>query len=81
MGWFIVIDCMCVRVRTQVEALSKFKAVNELIKLGTIKSKNKTKDAQLKEAMTKCLSQTGFIETLSDMHSPLNPKILLADVK
>ncbi|XP_062843396.1 phosphatidylinositol 4,5-bisphosphate 3-kinase catalytic subunit beta isoform [Trichomycterus rosablanca] len=67
-------------LKKQVEALSKFKAVNELIKLGTIKSKNKTKEAQLKEAMTKCLRQTGFIETLSDLHSPLNPKVLLADV-
>uniref|UniRef100_A0A8B9HP21 phosphatidylinositol-4,5-bisphosphate 3-kinase n=1 Tax=Astyanax mexicanus TaxID=7994 RepID=A0A8B9HP21_ASTMX len=67
-------------LKKQVEALSKLKAVNELIKLGTIKSKNKTKDAQLKEAMMKCLRQTGFIETLSDLHSPLNPHILLAGV-
>lgn len=64
----------------QVEALGKLKAVNELIKLGTIKAKNKTKEAQLKEAMMKCLRQTGFIEILSDLHSPLNPQILLADV-
>lgn len=65
----------------QVEALGKLKAVNELIKLGTIKAKNKTKEAQLKEAMMKCLRQTGFIEILSDLHSPLNPQVLLADVK
>ncbi|XP_072525419.1 phosphatidylinositol 4,5-bisphosphate 3-kinase catalytic subunit beta isoform isoform X2 [Salminus brasiliensis] len=67
-------------LKKQVEALSKLKAVNELIKLGTIKTKNKTKEAQLKEAMMKCLRQTGFIETLSDLHSPLNPHILLAGV-
>ncbi|XP_037386743.1 phosphatidylinositol 4,5-bisphosphate 3-kinase catalytic subunit beta isoform isoform X6 [Pygocentrus nattereri] len=67
-------------LKKQVEALSKLKAVNELIKLGTIKAKNKTKEAQLKEAMMKCLRQTGFIETLSDLHSPLNPQVLLGGV-
>ncbi|XP_066508546.1 phosphatidylinositol 4,5-bisphosphate 3-kinase catalytic subunit beta isoform-like isoform X1 [Hoplias malabaricus] len=67
-------------LKKQVEALSKLKAVNELIKLGTIKTKNKTKEAQLKEAMMKCLRQTGFIEILSDLHSPLNPQVLLAGV-
>lgn len=65
-------------LKKQVEALSKLKAVNELIKLGTIKTK--TKQAHLKEAMMTCLRQTGFIETLSDLHSPLNPNILLAGV-
>ncbi|XP_051965614.1 phosphatidylinositol 4,5-bisphosphate 3-kinase catalytic subunit beta isoform-like isoform X2 [Xyrauchen texanus] len=67
-------------LKKQVEALSKLKAVNELIKLGTIKIKNKTKEAHLKEAMMTCLRQTGFIETLSDLHSPLNPNVLLARV-
>ncbi|KAI5086284.1 phosphatidylinositol 4,5-bisphosphate 3-kinase catalytic subunit beta isoform, partial [Silurus meridionalis] len=67
-------------LKKQVEALGKLKAVNELIKLGTIKAKNKTKEAQVKEAMVKCLRQTGFTEILSDLHSPLNPQILLADV-
>ncbi|KAI4893118.1 hypothetical protein NFI96_020627 [Prochilodus magdalenae] len=67
-------------LKKQVEALSKLKAVNELIKLGTIKTKNKTKEAQLKEAMMKCLRQTGFIEILSDLHSPLNPQVLLGGV-
>uniref|UniRef100_A0A9J7YYC1 phosphatidylinositol-4,5-bisphosphate 3-kinase n=2 Tax=Cyprinus carpio TaxID=7962 RepID=A0A9J7YYC1_CYPCA len=65
-------------LKKQVEALSKLKAVNELIKFGTIKTK--TKQAHLKEAMMTCLRQTGFIETLSDLHSPLNPNILLAGV-
>lgn len=67
-------------LKKQVEALNKLKAVNELIKLGTIKTKNKTKDAHLKEAMMTCLRQTGFIETLSDLQSPLNPSILFAGV-
>ncbi|XP_051963061.1 phosphatidylinositol 4,5-bisphosphate 3-kinase catalytic subunit beta isoform-like [Xyrauchen texanus] len=67
-------------LKKQVEAVSKLKAVNELIKLGTIKTKNKTKEAHLKEAMMTCLRQTGFIETLSDLYSPLNPNILLAGV-
>uniref|UniRef100_A0A672LA84 phosphatidylinositol-4,5-bisphosphate 3-kinase n=1 Tax=Sinocyclocheilus grahami TaxID=75366 RepID=A0A672LA84_SINGR len=66
-------------LKKQVEALSKLKAVNELIKFGTIKTK--TKQAHLKEAMMTCLRQTGFIETLSDLHSPLNPNILLAGIK
>uniref|UniRef100_A0AAY5EPD8 phosphatidylinositol-4,5-bisphosphate 3-kinase n=1 Tax=Electrophorus electricus TaxID=8005 RepID=A0AAY5EPD8_ELEEL len=66
-------------LKKQVEALSKLKAVNELIKLGTIKTK-KMKEAQLKDAMMKCLRQTGFIETLSDLHSPLDPQVLLAGV-
>lgn len=66
-------------LKKQVEALSKLKAVNDLIKLGTLKAKNK-KEAQLKEAMIKCLTQTGFSETLSDLHSPLNPQVLLAGV-
>ncbi|XP_077063714.1 phosphatidylinositol 4,5-bisphosphate 3-kinase catalytic subunit beta isoform isoform X2 [Siphateles boraxobius] len=65
-------------LKKQVEALSKLKAVNELIKLATIKTK--TKQAHLKEAMMTCLRQTGFIETLSDLHSPLNPNLLLAGV-
>uniref|UniRef100_A0A671T363 phosphatidylinositol-4,5-bisphosphate 3-kinase n=1 Tax=Sinocyclocheilus anshuiensis TaxID=1608454 RepID=A0A671T363_9TELE len=63
-------------LKKQVEALNKLKAVSELIKLGTIKTK--TKQAHLKEAMMTCLRQTGFIETLSDLQSPLNPNILLA---
>ncbi|XP_057206445.1 phosphatidylinositol 4,5-bisphosphate 3-kinase catalytic subunit beta isoform isoform X1 [Triplophysa rosa] len=67
-------------LKKQVEALSKLKAVNELIKLGTIKTKNKTKEAHLKEAMMTCLRQTGFIETLSDLQSPLDPSVLLAGV-
>ncbi|XP_073673718.1 phosphatidylinositol 4,5-bisphosphate 3-kinase catalytic subunit beta isoform isoform X1 [Garra rufa] len=65
-------------LKKQVEALNKLKAVNELIKLGTIKTK--TKQAHLKEAMMTCLRQTGFIETLSDLQSPLNPNVLLAGV-
>ncbi|KAA0702252.1 Phosphatidylinositol 4,5-bisphosphate 3-kinase catalytic subunit beta isoform [Triplophysa tibetana] len=67
-------------LKKQVEALSKLKTVNELIKLGTIKTKNKSKEAHLKEAMMTCLRQTGFIETLSDLQSPLDPSVLLAGV-
>lgn len=67
----------------QVEALNKLKAVNELIKLGTLKNaRSKTKEAMLtKEAMMTCLRQSGFSETLSDLHSPLNPNILLSGIK
>lgn len=67
----------------QMEALNKLKAVNELIKLGNIKNaRSKTKEAMLtKEAMMTCLRQGAFSETLSDLHSPLNPNILLSDIK
>lgn len=67
----------------QVDALSKLKSVNELIKLGTIKNaRSKTKEAMLtKEAMMTCLRQSGYSETLSDLHSPLNPNIQLSGIK
>uniref|UniRef100_A0A673AYQ9 phosphatidylinositol-4,5-bisphosphate 3-kinase n=1 Tax=Sphaeramia orbicularis TaxID=375764 RepID=A0A673AYQ9_9TELE len=70
-------------LKKQVEALSKLKSVNELIKLGTIKNaRSKTKEAMLtKEAMMTCLRQSGYSETLSDLHSPLNPNILLSGIK
>uniref|UniRef100_A0A8C2Z512 phosphatidylinositol-4,5-bisphosphate 3-kinase n=1 Tax=Cyclopterus lumpus TaxID=8103 RepID=A0A8C2Z512_CYCLU len=69
-------------LKKQVEALSKLKSVNELIKLGTIKTaRSKTKEAMLtKEAMMTCLRQSGYSETLSDLHSPLNPNVLLSGI-
>uniref|UniRef100_A0A8C5EM40 phosphatidylinositol-4,5-bisphosphate 3-kinase n=1 Tax=Gouania willdenowi TaxID=441366 RepID=A0A8C5EM40_GOUWI len=69
-------------LKKQVEALSKLKSVNELIKLGTIKNaRSKTKEAMLtKEAMMTCLRQSGYSETLSDLHSPLNPSIQLSGI-
>uniref|UniRef100_A0A7N8X1L3 phosphatidylinositol-4,5-bisphosphate 3-kinase n=1 Tax=Mastacembelus armatus TaxID=205130 RepID=A0A7N8X1L3_9TELE len=68
-------------LKKQVEALSKLKSVNELIKLGTIKNaRSKTKEAMLtKEAMMTCLRQSGYSETLSDLHSPLNPNVMLVE--
>nr|XP_023700850.1 phosphatidylinositol 4,5-bisphosphate 3-kinase catalytic subunit beta isoform [Paramormyrops kingsleyae] len=68
-------------LKKQVEALNKLKAVNELIKLGTIKNVRKAKEAMLsKEAMLTCLRQTGYAETLSDLQSPLNPQVLLSGI-
>uniref|UniRef100_A0A8D3CC39 phosphatidylinositol-4,5-bisphosphate 3-kinase n=1 Tax=Scophthalmus maximus TaxID=52904 RepID=A0A8D3CC39_SCOMX len=69
-------------LKKQVEALSKLKSVNELIKLGPTKNaRSKTKDAMLtKEAMMTCLRQSGYSETLSDLHSPLNPSVLLSGI-
>uniref|UniRef100_A0A3B4AGN1 phosphatidylinositol-4,5-bisphosphate 3-kinase n=1 Tax=Periophthalmus magnuspinnatus TaxID=409849 RepID=A0A3B4AGN1_9GOBI len=69
-------------LKKQVEALSKLKSVNELIKLGTIKNaRSKAKEAMLtKEAMMTCLRQSGYSDALSDIHSPLNPNVLLAAV-
>lgn len=68
---------------SQVDALSKLKSVNELIKLGTIKNaRSKTKEAMLtKEAMMTCLRQSGYSDTLSDLHSPLNPNVQLSGIK
>ncbi|KAJ7990571.1 hypothetical protein DPEC_G00301770 [Dallia pectoralis] len=69
-------------LKKQVEALSKLKSVNELIKLGTVKNvRSRTKEAMLtKEAMMACLRQSGYTETLSDLHSPLNPSVLLSGI-
>lgn len=69
-------------LKKQVEALSKLKSVNELIKLGTIKTaRSKTKEAMLtKEAMMTCLRQSGYSETLSDLNSPLNPSVQLSGI-
>uniref|UniRef100_A0AAX7VH59 phosphatidylinositol-4,5-bisphosphate 3-kinase n=1 Tax=Astatotilapia calliptera TaxID=8154 RepID=A0AAX7VH59_ASTCA len=89
--WHLRWVWLCVRVCVEaieccgnkhVEALSKLKSVNELIKLGTIKNtRSKTKEAMLtKEAMMTCLRQSGYSETLSDLHSPLNPSVLLSDI-
>ncbi|RXN00530.1 Phosphatidylinositol 4,5-bisphosphate 3-kinase catalytic subunit beta isoform [Acipenser ruthenus] len=61
-------------LKRQVEALTKLKAVNELIKLGTIKS---TK-SKAKEAMMTCLKQSAYTETLSNLQSPLNPSVILS---
>uniref|UniRef100_M3ZWR1 Phosphatidylinositol 4,5-bisphosphate 3-kinase catalytic subunit beta isoform n=1 Tax=Xiphophorus maculatus TaxID=8083 RepID=M3ZWR1_XIPMA len=69
-------------LKKQVEALTKLKSVNELIKLGTLKNaRSKTKEAMLtKEAMITCLKQSGYSEALSDLSSPLNPSVLLSDI-
>ncbi|MGH0173011.1 UNVERIFIED_CONTAM: hypothetical protein FKN15_008488 [Acipenser sinensis] len=61
-------------LKRQVEALTKLKAVNELIKLGTIKN---TK-SKAKEAMMTCLKQSAYTETLSNLQSPLNPSVILS---
>ncbi|XP_041126163.1 phosphatidylinositol 4,5-bisphosphate 3-kinase catalytic subunit beta isoform-like isoform X3 [Polyodon spathula] len=61
-------------LKRQVEALTKLKAVNELIKLGTIKS---TK-SKAKEAMMTCLKQSAYTDTLSNLQSPLNPSVILS---
>ncbi|KAF3848074.1 hypothetical protein F7725_021102 [Dissostichus mawsoni] len=66
-------------LKKQVEALSKLKSVNELIKLGTLKNaRSKTKEAMLtKEAMMTCLRQSGYSETLVErcryMDSKMKP--------
>uniref|UniRef100_A0A672LFD2 phosphatidylinositol-4,5-bisphosphate 3-kinase n=1 Tax=Sinocyclocheilus grahami TaxID=75366 RepID=A0A672LFD2_SINGR len=55
-------------LKKQVEALSKLKAVNELIKFGTIKTK--TKQAHLKEAMMTYLC---VVERCKYMNSKMKP--------
>ncbi|XP_016887681.1 phosphatidylinositol 4,5-bisphosphate 3-kinase catalytic subunit beta isoform isoform X2 [Cynoglossus semilaevis] len=69
-------------LKKQVDALSKLKSVNELIKHGNTKNaRSKTKEAMLtKEAMMACLKQSGYSETLSDLCSPLNPSVMLSGI-
>lgn len=81
--WTVFLLFVTLLLIIQVDALSKLKSVNELIKLGTIKNaRSKTKEAMLtKEAMMTCLRQSGYSETLSDLHSPLNPNVQLSGIK
>uniref|UniRef100_A0AAQ5XSA7 phosphatidylinositol-4,5-bisphosphate 3-kinase n=1 Tax=Amphiprion ocellaris TaxID=80972 RepID=A0AAQ5XSA7_AMPOC len=77
-GHFLFWHLRCVSAFHQTNC----KILNELIKLGTIKNaRSKTKEAMLtKEAMMTCLRQSGYSETLSDLHSPLNPNVLLSGI-
>ncbi|XP_034023735.1 LOW QUALITY PROTEIN: phosphatidylinositol 4,5-bisphosphate 3-kinase catalytic subunit beta isoform [Thalassophryne amazonica] len=69
-------------LKKQVEALNKLKSINDLIKLGQSKNaRSKAEKAMLnKEAMMTYLRQSVINETLSDLHSPLNPNVLLSSI-
>ncbi|XP_063061973.1 phosphatidylinositol 4,5-bisphosphate 3-kinase catalytic subunit beta isoform [Engraulis encrasicolus] len=69
-------------LKKQVDALHKLAAVNSLVKTGGAapRVKARGRDNQLREAMLTCLRQSGFAETLADIHSPLDPNILLSAV-
>ncbi|XP_007886342.1 phosphatidylinositol 4,5-bisphosphate 3-kinase catalytic subunit beta isoform [Callorhinchus milii] len=58
----------------QMEALSKLKAINNLVKLSYLKV-TRTK---VKEVMNTCLKQPVYTEALSDLQSPLNPSVILS---
>ncbi|OXB78198.1 UNVERIFIED_CONTAM: hypothetical protein H355_007340, partial [Colinus virginianus] len=60
----------------QGEALSKMKALNELVKL----SSPKATKPQAKEMMHVCMKQETYLEALSHLQSPLNPSIILTEV-
>eukprot|EP00058_Branchiostoma_floridae_P021574 XP_002607064.1 hypothetical protein BRAFLDRAFT_68145 [Branchiostoma floridae] len=59
----------------QMEALSKLKTVNELVKKQAIKNE-KHKQLSL-EAMKACLKQTSYHDALSHIHNPVEPQFKL----
>ncbi|XP_051874225.1 phosphatidylinositol 4,5-bisphosphate 3-kinase catalytic subunit beta isoform isoform X1 [Pristis pectinata] len=60
----------------QVEALNKMKAINNLVKISSLKvAKNK-----LKDLMHTCLKQPVYKEALSDFKSPLDPSVILSEL-
>lgn len=60
----------------QGEALSKLKALNDFVKV----SSQKSPKPQTKELMHLCMRQETYLEALSHLQSPLDPRILLAEV-
>ncbi|XP_061238787.1 phosphatidylinositol 4,5-bisphosphate 3-kinase catalytic subunit delta isoform isoform X2 [Bos mutus] len=60
----------------QGEALSKLKALNDVVKV----SSQKTTKPQTKELMHLCMRQETYLEALSHLQSPLDPSTLLAEV-
>uniref|UniRef100_A0A8C3YD83 Phosphatidylinositol 4,5-bisphosphate 3-kinase catalytic subunit delta isoform n=1 Tax=Catagonus wagneri TaxID=51154 RepID=A0A8C3YD83_9CETA len=60
----------------QGDALSKLKALNDVVKV----SSQKTTKPQTKELMHLCMRQETYLEALSHLQSPLDPSILLAEV-
>ncbi|KAG8142360.1 hypothetical protein E2320_006288 [Naja naja] len=58
------------------EALNKLKALNDLIKV----SAQKNTKPQTKEFMHTCMRQETYLEALSQLQSPLDPRIFLARV-
>ncbi|XP_032886992.1 phosphatidylinositol 4,5-bisphosphate 3-kinase catalytic subunit beta isoform [Amblyraja radiata] len=60
----------------QMEALNKMKAINNLVKISSLKvAKNK-----LKDVMHTCLKQPVYKEALSDIKSPLDPSVILSEL-
>lgn len=60
----------------QGDALSKLKALNDIVKV----SSQKTAKPQTKELMHLCMRQETYLEALSHLQSPLDPSTLLAEV-
>ncbi|XP_030078354.1 phosphatidylinositol 4,5-bisphosphate 3-kinase catalytic subunit delta isoform [Microcaecilia unicolor] len=60
----------------QVEALTKMKALNDIVKI----SSQKPTKPQTKELMHVSLKQENYQEALSNLQSPLNPSVILGNV-
>lgn len=60
----------------QGEALSKLKALNDFVKV----SSQKSPKPQTKELLHVCMRQEAYLEALSHLQSPLDPRVLLAEV-
>lgn len=58
--------------RTQNEALLKMKTLSDIVKSGS--QKMTVDDLKL------CIKQESYLETLSDLLSPLNPSVVLAEI-
>ncbi|XP_032818129.1 phosphatidylinositol 4,5-bisphosphate 3-kinase catalytic subunit delta isoform [Petromyzon marinus] len=61
----------------QCEALTKMRAINDLVKSSSMKSNNK---AKVIDAMHASLRQTSYTEALTGLQSPLKPCVILSQL-
>ncbi|XP_069097265.1 phosphatidylinositol 4,5-bisphosphate 3-kinase catalytic subunit delta isoform isoform X1 [Pleurodeles waltl] len=66
-------------LRKEMEALTKMRALNDLVKLSSQKV-TKAQLKEVKEAMHLCMKQENYLEALCKIQSPLNPSVLLENV-
>lgn len=69
---FVLNVNLCLTSPTQNEALGKMKALSDFVKSGS--QKMTVDDLKL------CIKQESYLEALSDLLSPLNPSIMLAEI-
>ncbi|XP_064423864.1 phosphatidylinositol 4,5-bisphosphate 3-kinase catalytic subunit delta isoform [Latimeria chalumnae] len=60
----------------QIEALIKMKALNDFVKVGSLK----TNKPGINEALHVYMKQDNYLEALSNLQSPLNTNIILSDL-